>query len=73
MLSKIYHKVHGESEMYDIDARAAVQKFPNEWSTTPWSEEQEADADAKASADAKAKADADAKARADAALKSVKV
>lgn len=53
MLSKIYHKENGEAEMYEVDARAAVQRFPLEWSDKPWP-----DADAKAAAD---KAAADAK------------
>ena len=36
MLKKIYHVDAGETEMYEIDAREAVAKFPDEWSETPW-------------------------------------
>jgi hypothetical protein len=73
MLKTVYHIDAGETELYEIDARAAVQNFPKEWSDKPWSEKKatkaaEADADAaakaKADADAKAKADTDAAAKA---------
>lgn len=43
MLKKIFHKTAGEQEMYDIDARAAVSKFPNEWSDKPWPATKEAE------------------------------
>lgn len=36
MLKKIHHIDTGETEMYEIDAREAVAKFPKEWSDTPW-------------------------------------
>ncbi|TBY41591.1 hypothetical protein [Rhizobium leguminosarum] len=36
MLKKIYHIEAGETELYEIDARQAVAKFPKEWSETPW-------------------------------------
>ena len=67
MLTKIYHKKHGETSMYQIDATAAVSNFPQEWSNTPWEDgvdavnATKAEADAKADADAKAAADAKAK------------
>lgn len=69
MLTKVYHIKDGEKEMYEIDGKAAVRNFPEEWSSAPWPvKESKADADAaaakaKADADAKAKADADAKAK----------
>lgn len=36
MLKKIYHKEHGETEMYEIDARSALANFPEEWAEEPW-------------------------------------
>ncbi|MBX5001886.1 hypothetical protein HJB72_28600 [Rhizobium lentis] len=41
MLKKIYHIDAGETEMYEIDARNAVAKFPKEWSEKPWPEKDE--------------------------------
>jgi hypothetical protein len=38
MLKKIYHINAGETEMYEIDARQAVTKFPEEWADEPWPE-----------------------------------
>lgn len=34
----IYHKETGEAELYSIDAREALNKHPNEWSSKPWDE-----------------------------------
>ncbi|QHW26657.1 hypothetical protein GYN07_20985 [Rhizobium leguminosarum bv. viciae 248] len=39
MLKKIYHIDAADgaaTEMYEIDAREALAKFPKEWSETPW-------------------------------------
>lgn len=36
MMQKIYHVEAGETEMYEIDAREALAKFPDEWSEKPW-------------------------------------
>ena len=41
MLKKIYHIDAGETEMYEIDARDALAKFPKEWSEKPWPEKEE--------------------------------
>lgn len=38
MLTTIYHIKDGPKEMYDIDARAAVAQFPQEWSDKAWPE-----------------------------------
>lgn len=36
-MTKIYHITDGESPwMFKIDARAAVARFPKEWSEAPW-------------------------------------
>jgi chaperone required for assembly of F1-ATPase len=71
MQTKVYHIKHGEADMYQVDAAAAVRNFPEEWSTNPWPSKEEAKADADAAA-AKAKAEADAKAKADADAKAGK-
>lgn len=39
MLKKIYHigtEEGAATEMYEIDAREALAKFPKEWSEDPW-------------------------------------
>ncbi|MBB4342148.1 hypothetical protein [Rhizobium leguminosarum] len=46
MLKKIYHisaEDGAATEMYEIDAREAVAKFPKEWSDTPWPKSKDAD------------------------------
>ena len=36
MFKKAYHIEHGEKEMYEVDANAAIREFPDEWSDKPW-------------------------------------
>jgi hypothetical protein len=46
MLKKIYHigtEDGAATEMYEIDAREALAKFPKEWSDTPWPKSKVAD------------------------------
>lgn len=57
MFQTVHHIKNGAQEMYEIDARAAVAKHPNEWSKEAWTDEAKAAA-AKAERKA-AKADTD--------------
>lgn len=36
MFKTVHHKDHGPQEMYEIDARAAIRGFPDQWSDKPW-------------------------------------
>ncbi|MBY3162118.1 hypothetical protein HFO65_15900 [Rhizobium laguerreae] len=52
MLKKIYHidtPDGAATEMYEIDAREAIAKFPKEWSDTPWPAKKKAPEETKAS------------------------
>lgn len=36
MYMNAYHKVQGEVRMFEVDARNAIARFPEEWSGEPW-------------------------------------
>lgn len=36
MYMNAYHKVQGEVRMFEVDARNAIARFPEEWSMTTW-------------------------------------
>jgi hypothetical protein len=36
MMKTIYHIKEGESHLYQVDATAAVNNHPEEWSNEPW-------------------------------------
>lgn len=38
MFKKAFHIDNGETEMYEVDANAAVRNHPGEWSFKPWPE-----------------------------------
>ncbi len=42
MFQTVHHIKNGAQEMYEIDARAAVAKHPNEWSKEPWTDDAKA-------------------------------
>lgn len=52
MLKKLYHIDAADgapTEMYEIDAREALAKFPKEWSDTPWPAKKKAPEEPKSS------------------------
>lgn len=46
MYMNAYHKDQGEVRMFEVDARNAIARFPDEWSAEPWQEVSAADAPA---------------------------
>lgn len=36
MYMNAYHKVQGEVRMFEVDARNAIARFPEEWAAEPW-------------------------------------
>ncbi len=36
MYMNAYHKEQGEVRMFEVDARNAIARFPDEWSAEPW-------------------------------------
>lgn len=38
MYMNAYHKVQGEVRMFEVDARGAIARYPEEWSAEPWVE-----------------------------------
>jgi hypothetical protein len=45
VLTTAYHKRDGAARMYEVDARDALTRFPDEWSREPWPAESEEDRD----------------------------
>lgn len=38
MYMNAYHKEQGEVRMFEVDARNAIARFPEEWAAAPWIE-----------------------------------